>query len=63
VLGKLGKGRTAAFLSDVAPHWVGGFVDWGPRRVKSKAPGAAEIEVGSYYAQFWKQLLAWVGRL
>ena len=57
------KGRVAAFTSDVAPHWVGGFVDWGPERVKAQAPGAAAIEVGSHYAQFWKQLLSWVGRL
>ena len=58
-----GNGRTAAFASDVAPHWVGGFVDWGPERVKAQAAGASAIEVGSDYAQFWKQLLSWVGRL
>ena len=63
VLGKQSRGRTAAFMSDVAPHWVGGFVDWGPERVKAQAAGASAIEVGSYYAQFWKQLLSWVGRL
>lgn len=63
VLGKQSRGRTAAFMSDVAPHWVGGFVDWGPKRVKAQAAGASAIEVGSYYAQFWKQLLTWVGRL
>lgn len=63
VLGKQSRGRTAAFLSDVAPHWVGGFVDWGPQRVTAQAAGAAAIEVGSHYAQFWRQLLAWVGRL
>ena len=63
VLGDESHGRTAAFLSDVAPHWVGGFVDWGPERVTAQAAGASAIEVGSYYAQFWKQLLSWVGRL
>lgn len=63
VVGQHGRGRTAAFTSDVAPHWVGGFVDWGPQRVKAQAPGAEAIEVGSHYAQFWKQLLAWAGRL
>ena len=63
VLGQHGQGRTATFMSDVAPHWVGGFVDWGPERVKAQAPGASAIEVGSHYAQFWKQLLSWVGRL
>ncbi|MBS0204961.1 MAG: hypothetical protein JSS49_18795 [Planctomycetes bacterium] len=55
--------RTAAFASDVAPHWVGGFVDWGPGRVKAQAAGAPAIEVGSNYAQFWRRLLAWTGRL
>jgi uncharacterized membrane protein len=57
------RGRVAAFASDVAPHWVGGFVDWGATRVTAQAPGAGAIEVGSDYAQFWKQLLAWTGQL
>jgi len=110
VVGHHGLGRTAAFMSDVAPHWVGGFVDWGLPRVTGQAlptrdrpddseldpianpadprpgqtlptrerpsysepdsianpadprpghAGAVAIEVGSHYAQFWKQLLAW----
>jgi hypothetical protein len=62
VVGSFGKGRTAAFASDVAPHWVGPLVDWGPQRVCAQAPGAEAIEVGSCYAQFFRQLLAWVGR-
>ncbi len=63
VVGDFKTSRTAAYMSDVAPHWVGGFVDWGPERVKAQAVGASAIEVGSHYAQFWKQLLSWVGRL
>lgn len=59
VVGRHGRGRTAAFTSDVAPHWVGGFVDWGPGRVEARAPGAAEIEVGSYYAAFFTRLVRW----
>ncbi len=62
VTGSSGAGRTAAFASDVAPHWVGGFVDWGPSRVTAQATGAGAIEVGSDYVQFWKHLLAWTGR-
>lgn len=58
-----GAGRTATFLSDVAPHWVGGFVDWGDTRVQAQAPGAPAIEVGNWYAQFWQQLLQWTGAL
>jgi uncharacterized membrane protein len=63
VVHRHGDGRTAAFLSDVAPHWVGGFVDWGDHRVTAQAPGAPTIEVGGWYATFWRQLLAWTGRL
>lgn len=63
VAGEHGLGRTASFMPDVAPHWVGGFVDWGPERVQAQAARASAIEVGSYYAQFWKQLLSWVGQL
>lgn len=58
----VGSGRCAAFLSDVAPHWVGGFVDWGDQRVTAQAPGAEPIEVGDWYAQFWRQLLKWTGQ-
>src|SRR5581483_10970246 len=34
VTGRAGRGRTAAFLTDCAPHWAGGLVDWGRRRVR-----------------------------
>jgi hypothetical protein len=63
VVGEHGRGRTAAFLSDVAPHWVGGFVDWGDRRVTAQAAGAPGVEVGGWYADFWRQLLSWTARL
>lgn len=54
--------RTAAVATDVAPHWVGGFVDWGDGRVRAKAPGAETIEVGDLYARFWQQLISWLSR-
>ena len=64
VIGTHGKGRTAALMTDLAPHWVGGFVDWGDgQRVKSTAAGSGEIEVGNLYARFIAQLLAWTGGL
>ena len=62
-VGEHGHGRTASFMSDVAPHWVGGFVDWGLPRVTGEAVGGQPIEVGCHYAQFWKQLLEWTGQL
>lgn len=59
VVGSHGRGRTAAFTSDVAPHWVGGLVDWGPHRITAQAPGAHEVEVGSLYAEFFTRLVRW----
>lgn len=56
-----GRGRVAAFTTDVAPHWVGPWVDWGPERIKAQGPGAGEVEVGNLYAQFFRQLVGWTG--
>lgn len=63
VTGTHQQGNVATFLSDAAPHWVGGFVDWGPKRVAAQAPSAPAVETGNWYAQFWQQLLRWVGKL
>jgi len=64
VVGQHGKGRTAALATDLAPHWVGGLVDWGGGpRVTTAAPGSWEIEVGDCYAEFIRNLLKWTGRL
>ena len=62
VVGNYGKGRTAALATDVAPHWVGGLVDWGNRRVV-QALGDGFIDVGNWYARFFRNLLVWTGRL
>ncbi len=59
VLGNFGAGRTAAFASDVAPHWVGTLVDWGPQRIKAQGPGAEAVEVGNHYAEFFARLVKW----
>jgi len=58
VVGQHGRGRTAALATDVAPHWVGGFVDWGDRRVVQDVADEF-IDVGNWYAQFFRNLLAW----
>lgn len=57
VCGQWGRGRTAALATDVAPHWVGPLVDWGTTRIAAQAKGGNEIEVGSDYARFLRQLL------
>ncbi len=62
VVGTHGQGRTAALATDVAPHWVGGWVDWGDRRIVQEV-GGGFIEVGNWYARFFRNLLVWTGRL
>lgn len=59
VVGSFGKGRVAAFASDVAPHWIGPLVDWGDERLTAHAKGAGPIEVGNWYALFFLNLLRW----
>jgi len=61
VVGEYGKGRTAALATDVAPHWVGGLVDWGQSRITQSLPNGRSVEIGSDYAKFFTQLLRWVG--
>lgn len=60
VVNQTPQSRSAAFASDVAPHWVGPLVDWGDKRVKAQAQGAEAIEVGSDYAKFFANLLNWL---
>ena len=60
VVGKYGKGRTAALATDVAPHWVGGFVDWGNTRITQELPNGGFVEIGADYAKFFAQLLRWL---
>lgn len=61
VVGRHGEGRTAALATDAAPHWVGGFVDWGEARLVQQV-GAGDIDVGNWYAIFFRQLLGWTGQ-
>jgi len=61
-VGGYGLGRTAAFTSDADPHWVGGFVDWGNKRISCDIAGR-EVEFGAFYAAFFNNLIRWTGRL
>ncbi len=62
VVGQCERGRVAALATDVAPHWVGGMVDWGDRRVVQEMPFGF-VDIGCWYAQFFRKLLVWTGRL
>lgn len=52
VRGTYGKGVTVACMTDLAPHWCGGLVDWGSERVALQ-----HVEVGDMYIQFVRLLL------
>lgn len=56
VTSAFGLGRTAAFLTDVAPHWAGGLVDWG-RHVPVRPAPHTTLHVGTRYLLFLKRLL------
>lgn len=54
------KGKTLAFMSDVAPHWTGGLVDWGSKRVAVKGPESKEVEIGDSYIKFLTRSINWL---
>ncbi len=60
VLDQYGLGRVVSFASDVAPHWVGGLVDWGDKRINAHATGSHPIEVGFNYVEFFARMIQWV---
>lgn len=62
VVGRCGQGRNAALATDVAPHWAGGLIDWGDRRVAVELPSGI-LEVGNWYVQLFRNLLDWTGRM
>ncbi len=52
--------RTAALATDLAPHWCGGMVDWGSKRMKLKVSGKIQIEVGDLYVRFVSSFIRWI---
>ncbi|HLD69613.1 MAG TPA: glutamine amidotransferase [Candidatus Omnitrophota bacterium] len=54
--------RTAAFTTDVAPHWCGGLIDWGSERQSIAINPKIRIEAGNLYIQFFSLLLRWLTR-
>lgn len=62
VTGAYGKGRTAAFTCDFAPHWCGGLVDWGTRTLTLPVTSSIRIQVGDAYVRLITTLLRWLAR-
>lgn len=57
VEGKYGAGKTLALMTDLAPHWIGGFVDWGNKRIASQGKNAEGVETGDLYVKFIRQIV------
>ena len=53
--------RVAALTTDLAPHWSGGLVDWGTKRMMLPVRGKIRIEIGDLYYAFVSRLLTWLG--
>jgi hypothetical protein len=49
--------RAAALATDLAPHWCGGLVDWGARRVRLTVRGRLAVEVGDRYVELVARLV------
>ena len=58
VIGEYKKGNVFALTTDIAPHWVGGLVDWGDDRIRR-----LDAEIGNYYIKFLSQMLYWLGKV
>ncbi len=56
------KMRTAAFAADFAPHWCGGFIDWGNKILKLPVNRQIKVEVGNFYVSFICRLIDWLAR-
>jgi uncharacterized membrane protein len=57
VIGEYKNGNVLALTTDIAPHWVGGLVDWGDSRIRY-----LDAEIGNYYVKFLSQMLHWLGK-
>jgi hypothetical protein len=53
---QVGRGRVGALAPDMSPHWAGGIVDWGDRRVT--LPSGSEC--GHLYRAFLLDLCHWL---
>lgn len=57
VTGCSGKGHIVCYMSDLAPHWSGGMVDWGQQKVKIENVAGYFMEVGRDYIKFIQALV------
>lgn len=60
VIGTDPRRRVAALATDAAPHWCGGLIDWGTRRVRIAVTETVRSEVGDRYLNFFSCLIRWL---
>jgi len=60
VTGVYGKGKTAAYTSDLSPHWAGNIVDW-QRDKMDRTALAPGLELGNLYIRFCTRLIMSLG--
>jgi len=54
-----GKGRVACFMTDFAPHWAGGLLDWGSKRIRiQNRQKQLVVEVGNSYIKLIQQIVS-----
>ncbi len=52
--------RSAALATDLAPHWCGGLIDWGAKRLTLPVTQTTRIEVGHQYVQLIASMMRWL---
>ena len=59
VTSRAGKGKVACFMTDFAPHWAGGLLDWGSKRILIRnRQKRLVVEVGNSYIKLIQQIVS-----
>jgi uncharacterized membrane protein len=60
VVDEVKDSRRAALSCDLAPHWAGGWVDWGTKRCLMPVNDSIKVEIGDQYVLFVQNLIQWL---
>lgn len=52
--------RIAVYTSDFAPHWCGGILDWGSKRVRLAVNKDIQVEISDRFVRFGVNLIHWL---
>lgn len=62
VVSSKSRARSAAFATDLAPHWCGGLLDWGQKCLRLPVNAKISVEVGDLYLRFVSSLITWLAQ-